>query len=146
MSDLLNREVEAQFGEIQYLEFGSDHHQKAVTGITTLVKQQFEIEKFETERLDKLAEQKKQEELEAKKVEIEDRKLQLQEKQLVVQAKQNKQSSINSLLGVLATVGIAALGIGVNIWGTKYTMKYEDEGVMPTTQAGREHTKRLFNK
>lgn len=157
MRDLLNKEIEDQFLELPYMEVGSANYEKTVTGLTKLIEKEVELYKFDAERQDKLEQQKRQEELQRVKEELDRiekqnqldlqaKQLEMQQKQFELQAKQHKHTMWVNGLQILATVGIALIGVGVKVWGTKTTLEYEDKGVIPTTLAGREHTKQLFNK
>ena len=157
MKDLLKGELEAQFAAVQNLNLGSIEHEKTVAGLTKLMSTQIELEKFEADKQLKLDEQKRQADLDAVKMELDkqerenrlylqEKELELKQKQVELQEKQHKENKKNNMLQLLTTVTISLVGFGLTVWGTKYTMEYEDKGVIPTTLAGREHTRGLFNK
>ena len=157
MRDLLTEEIGLEFGELPNMAMGSPEYEKTIAGLTKLMTTQIELEKFEAEKKLKENEQKAQEELNAAKLareaqEREDRvesqrqQLELQQKQLDLQKKQARQNMWGAILQVAATVGLGIGTIVLSVWGTHYTMEYEDKGVMPTTLAGKEHTKKLFSK
>lgn len=139
MKELLAKEIELEFEELPNMAMGDAPYEKTVEGLTKLMSTQIELKKVE-------AEIELKSEMQAKQLEIEAAKVEIQKQQLDLQKQQNKHNKWETVLQVLTTVGLGIAGLAVTVWGTNYTMEYEDKGVMPTTLAGREHTKKLFNK
>jgi septum formation inhibitor MinC len=52
---------------------------------------------------------------------------------------------VNEWVKHALTVGTTVLTVGLTVWGTKVSLKFEEQGTI-TTGAGREFFKRLFSK
>lgn len=152
MKELLIKEVESQLVDLSNVPLGTPEYTAAIAGIGALARSVSEIDKYENEKLKlELQESKEEAKYEQEGIErldrldLQERQLELQKQQLELQEKQNKQISRNGWIQLGITALVSLIGIGVKVWGTKYTMEYEDTGVMPTTLAGREHSKSLFD-
>lgn len=158
MKDLLTEEIGQEFEGLKNMELGTKECETAINGITKLMEKAIELEKFEVEQQVNFDKQARQEELEDVKMELDkqerenrlylqEKQLELQKKQVELQEAQQKHNKWNSALQILATVGIGLAGLAVTVWGTKYTTSKElDDGLIQTTEAGKAHTRGLFNR
>lgn len=153
MKQQLIEEIGYEFSEINETKVGSVERKEAILGLATLIKTHNEIEEREIERQKQVDQQKLEDlKLEQMKQEREERldlqkvQLQQQKDQNLLLVKQNKRATILGWAQLLLTTGISIGGIALTVWGSKYTMKYEDEGIIPSTQAGKEHTRHLYDK
>ena len=121
---LLHDEIETEFTKLSGLEPGTDEHKVAVDELTKLMDRAIELEKIDRESEDKATARDSEERM--KKQQLEDEK-----KDRVVK-------------NVLCAAGIV-LPLIVTIWGTKVSLKFEEEGTI-TTQMGRGFIQRLFPK
>jgi hypothetical protein len=121
---LLHDEIETEFTKLSELEPGTDEHKVTVDELTKLMDRAIELEKIDRESEDKAAARDSEER--TKKQQLEDEK-----KDRVVK-------------NVLCAAGVV-LPILVTIWGTKVSLKFEEEGTI-TTQMGRGFIQRLFPK
>ena len=121
---LLHDEIETEFTKLSELKPGTDEHKVAVDELTKLMDRAIELEKIDRECEDKATARDSEERM--KKQQLEDEK-----KDRVVK-------------NVLCAAGIV-LPLIVTIWGTKVSLKFEEEGTI-TTQMGRGFIQRLFPK
>lgn len=113
---LLREEIHTEFEKLKAIETGSESYKTTVDGLTKLIDRETEMEKFEADKLEKIERQK--------------------------QAKDEKidrwvRNGI-SLAGIL-------LPLGVTIWGTVVSLKFETEGSV-TSMIGRGFINKLLPK
>ena len=111
---LLETEVQREIENLKGLEFGDESYKDAVDGVTKLADRVIEIEKVQNEIRDK----------EIKLKEIED-----EQKDRLIK---------NCLTGVSI-----ATGIGLTVWGTLKSLKFEETGTV-TTIMGRGFISKLL--
>lgn len=113
-------EIEDEFEKVSKMKPGSEEHRIAVDSLTKLMDRAIEMNKVENDCEDK----KNDARLKAQQLEDE-------KKSRLVQ-------------NIISAVGIV-LPLAVTIWGTKVSLKFEEEGTV-TTQMGRGFIQRLFPK
>lgn len=120
----LHDEIQSELEEIAKLEVGSDQHRTAVDSVTRLWDRMNETEKLEIE---------KKERAENREIEL-DLKLQ----QMDEERKKRIIQNCIDVGGILTTVGLT-------VWGTLKSLKFEETGTVTTT-AGRNFFSKLFRK
>lgn len=120
----LQDEIQSELAEISKLEVGSDQHRTAVDSVTRLWDRMNETEKLEIE---------KKERAENREIDL-DLKLQQMEEDRKKRIIQN----IIDAGGIITTIGLT-------VWGTLKTLKFEETGTV-TTMAGRNFINKLFRK
>ena len=121
---LLEVEIEDQFDKLSEMEKGSDEYKATVDSAIKLTDRMIELEKLEDERLDKEQSRKFDSELKLSEVK-EDRKDRI-------------------IKNCISAAGIV-LPIIVTVWGTKTSLKFEEEGTI-TTSIGRGFINKLLPK
>ena len=121
---LLEVEIEDQFDKLSEMEKGSDEYKATVDSAIKLTDRMIELEKLEDERLDKEQSRKFDSELKLSEVK-EDRKDRI-------------------IKNCISVAGIV-LPIIVTVWGTKISLKFEEEGTI-TTSIGRGFINKLLPK
>ena len=121
---LLEVEIEDQFDKMSEMEKGSDEYKATVDSAIKLTDRMIELEKLEDERLDKEQSRKFDSELKLSEVK-EDRKDRI-------------------IKNCISVAGIV-LPIIVTVWGTKTSLKFEEEGTI-TTSIGRGFINKLLPK
>lgn len=121
---LLHDEIATEFDKLSQLEPGSDEHKATLDGLTKLMDRAIDLEKIEVDCEDKAATRESEMLMEQQKMEDE-----------------KKDRLVKNILGVAGII----LPLAVTIWGTKVSLKFEEEGTI-TTQMGRGFIQRLFPK
>lgn len=121
---LLNEEIKTEFEQLKKIEMGSEKYETAVNGLTKLVDKAIEMEKFDMEFDEKVTSR-----------EIENN---LRQKQLDDEKKDRIVKNTISICGIV-------IPVGVTIWGTLKTFKFEEEGTV-TTMIGRGFINKLLPK
>lgn len=124
MEDLLKREICEDLEGMLELELGTDEHKASVDAVTKLIDRAAELRKLEIEH---------QERLESRKAEGE------------LKLKQMKEDKVDRIIGYVVNVAGIVIPVIVTVWGTKVSLKFEEEGTI-TTSAGRNFFSRLFHK
>lgn len=112
---ILAQEVEDELNELKKLQVGSDEHRQATESVVKMVDRVIEFDKNESD----------------KKVQEENREI---ETQLELR-KQASEKRNRIMTNVLTAISIGS-GIILTVWGTKTSLKFEEEGTI-TTSAGR---------
>ena len=121
---LLYDEIDREFDKLSTMEPGSEEYKVAVDGIAKLMDRAIEIDKVDADVKDKA---------ETRKVDQ-----QLKERQL---KDERVDRWIRNAIGVAGVL----LPIGVTIWGTLVTLRFEETGAV-TTNMGRGFIQRLLPK
>ena len=121
---LLEVEIEDQFDKLSEMEKGSDEYKATVDSAIKLTDRMIELEKLEDDRLDREQSRKFDSELKLSEVK-EDRKDRI-------------------IKNCISVAGIV-LPIIVTVWGTKTSLKFEEEGTI-TTSIGRGFINKLLPK
>lgn len=121
---LLEVEIEDQFDKLSEMEKGSDEYKATVDSAIKLTDRMIELEKLEDERLDKEQSRKFDSELK------------------LSEAKEDRKDRI--IKNCISVAGIV-LPIIVTVWGTKTSLKFEEEGTI-TTSIGRGFINKLLPK
>ena len=121
---LLYDEIEEEFEKLRKIEYGSEQYKVTVDGLTKLMDRAIEMEKFDSECEDK-----------AKTREIE----QLEKTQQLADDKKDR-----LIKNIISGAGVV-LPLLVTIWGTKVSLKFEEEGTF-TTIMGRGFINKLLPK
>ena len=124
IEDLLDDELDAEFQKLRTSTVGSEEHKAAGDILTKLLDRKIEMEKVKNDCEDKAA--------------IRENDVRLKEQQLQDEKKDRLIKNISGAAGVV-------LPLAVTIWGTKVSLKFEEEGTI-TTQMGRGFIQRLFPK
>lgn len=122
---LFNEEITRRFEELREMQVGSDEYKAAVDGLTKLADRAIEMEKVQLDANEKVADRMMRNGNEFSKREDD-------QKDRIVQY---------CLRGVEI-----ALPTALAIWGTVTTLKYDKEGVLPTTLMGRGFINKLILK
>ena len=117
-------EIESEFEKLAGMEPGSNEHRAMVDSITKLTDRAIEMEKFDVESQEKDNSRKFEEDLKLK------------------QAKDEKLDRI--VKNCISVAGIV-LPICLAVWGTKTSLKFEEEGTITTT-IGRGFINKLLPK
>ena len=124
----LVEELTDEIVELGKIEVGSEKYKAGVDGVTKLASTINEIEKIEN--------QKAENEIKLQQMETDN---ELKRQQLVDEKKDRR---VKNVIAIGTFVGGAAL-YG---WAYKTSMKYEVDGVFPTTEGGKNALKNLFGK
>lgn len=120
---LVNDEITSEIEELSRIEVGTEEHTAAVHAVTMLMDKSIELEKLQNEKLEKK---------DARETEYDLKMAEMQHDRIDRIVK-------NTLTG-LATAG----GLGVAIWGTLMSLKFEEKGVV-TTISGRSFIQSLLH-
>lgn len=120
---LLVDEFNSQLAEVHKMKVGSDEYKTSVDGVTKIADRIIEIEKFEQEASFKNI---------------------THENECEIKAAQLSNEKRDRIIRNAIEVGKIAGGIGLAVWGYMISMKYEDKGLIPTTEGGRTALKGLF--
>lgn len=124
MEDLLNKEICKDFERLNEFDLGSDEHKTATDVVTKLIDRGVELRKLEIEHQEKIESRKADEEF---------------------KTKQMKENKVDRIIGYVITVAGIVIPVIVTVWGTKVSLKFEEEGTI-TTSAGRNFFSRIFHK
>lgn len=124
IEDLLKREICEDLEGMLELDLGSDEHKASVDAVTKLIDREVELRKLEIEHQERLESRKAEEEL---------------------KLKQMKEGKVDRIIGYVITVAGIVIPVIVTVWGTKVSLKFEEEGTI-TTSAGRNFFSRIFHK
>lgn len=123
--ELLDNEISEKIEALSVLEAGSDEHKATVDELTKLMDRSIELEKLEVNVAEK-AKDREQTKLDTE----------LKKEQLANDQKDKKFGRWTSVISIVVPVGVA-------IWGTLYTTKWEKTDTLTST-AGKEHSRNLF--
>lgn len=121
---LLHDEIETEFETLRDIEPGSEKYKTTVDGLTKLMDRAIELHKVENDCADK-EETRKSEEL--------------------LKQQQMKDEKKDRWVKNAISVGGVVLPLLVTIWGTKVSLKFEEEGTF-TTIMGRGFINKLLPK
>ena len=121
---LLYEEIDAEFEKLSQLEPGTEQHKAAADTLAKLMDRAIEMDRVESESEDRAAARESE--------------LQLKEQQLTDEKKDRWVKNIIGAAGVI-------LPLIVTIWGTKTSLKFEEEGTV-TTPIGRGFINKLLPK
>ena len=121
---LLETEIQDEIGALRDMEAGTENYKSTVDGLTKLTDRLIEMEKVDIDREEK-----------AKSREIEN--------ELKFQEMENEQK--DRLVKNCLTGASIVTGIGLTVWGTLKSLKFEETGTV-TTIVGRGFINKLFSK
>lgn len=121
---LLHDEIETEFEALRDIEMGSEKYKTTVDGLTKLMDRSIELYKTESELAEKVESRKNEEAFKEKQMKGE-----------------KKDRWVKNAIGV----GGIVLPLLVTIWGTKVSLKFEEEGTI-TTIMGRQFINKLLPK
>lgn len=124
IENMLREEIQTEIKELGELELGSEQYKSTVDGVTKLMDRVIEMEKIDIER---------QERIDAR-----------EEENQIKMAEMNEERKDRIIKNILSAAGII-IPVGVTIWGTKVSLKFEETGTLTTT-AGRNFINKLFKK
>lgn len=120
----LTEEFNDEISEVSKIEIGSKEHSAAVDSLTKLADRIIEIDKIDNEQ------------------EFKDR---TQTDEAYHKDEQLKVSKIDTVLKHAGNFGKAVLMVGAGLWVYSSSMKYEEKGIIPTTDGGRSSIKQFLN-
>ena len=121
---MLHDEIQNEFEELKRMQLGEESYRTTVEGLTKLIDRAIEIDKFNAED---------QERIEAREIENN-----LKLKQMADEKKDRVVKNVLTGLGIV-------LPVGVTIWGTLKSLKFEETGTV-TTMMGRGFINKLLPK
>lgn len=121
---MLHNEIQNEFEELKRMQLGDEAYRTTVDGLAKLIDRAIEIDKFNAEH---------QERIDAREIEND-----LKLKQMAEEKKDRVVKNGLTLAGVIVPVG-------VTIWGTLKTLKFEETGTV-TTMMGRGFINKLLPK
>lgn len=121
---LLKEEITDEFENLKKMELGTEAYKTTVDGVTKLVDRSIKLKELENEQLEKEASREMEANLRQQEIDNNRRN-----------EKIKNGIAIGSLIG----------SIGLTIWGTFKTFKFEEEGTI-TTIMGRGFISRLLGK
>lgn len=124
MEELLNKEICEDLENLRDIDFGSDEYKTGVDGLTKLIDREISLRQLELERQDKIEGRKAEDEF---------------------KLKQMKENRVEKIIGYVINVAGIVIPVVVTIWGTKVSLKFEEEGTITTT-AGRNFFGKLFSR
>lgn len=124
LKSLLQDEIQSELAEISKLEVGSDQHRTAVDSVTRLWDRMNESEKLEIEKRER----------------VENREIDLD-----LRLKQINEDRKKRVVQNIIDVGTLVTTVGLTVWGTFKSLKFEETGTV-TTMAGRNFIGKLFRK
>lgn len=129
--ELLSQEILEEIDALHKMEVGSSEWEKTIEGLTKLLGKANERDKFKAEQKEQIAN---------RELEIENRELENNWRE-----KQAKEERIDRWVkNGIAVAGIL-IPVGVTIWGTLVSFKFEEEGTI-TTIMGRGFINKLLPK
>lgn len=129
--ELLNKVIGHLLEKVESAEVGSEQHKSLVDAIAKLEDKALEIERIKNDAADKAA--------------ARDRELKNDILEHNLKCEQMSEERIDRWVkNILTGLGIV-LPIGLTVWGTKVSFKFEEEGTI-TTIMGRGFVNRLFGK
>jgi hypothetical protein len=124
LETLLYDEIDTEFDKLSSLEPGTEQHKAAADTLAKLMDKAIELDRVESERMDKEATRKSEQLL--KEQQLKDEK---------------KDRFVKNIIGAAGVV----LPLIVTIWGTKVSLNFEKEGTF-TTIMGRGFIQKLLPK
>ena len=121
---LLYKTLETDFAKLNETDLGSDERKAALDELTKLMDRAIEIKKVDVESKNKVA---------------------TLESEQLMRTQQMKDEKKDRLVKNLISVAGIVLPIGLTIWGTKVSLKFEEEGTI-TTIMGRGFINKLLPK
>ena len=122
---LLDKEIQSELEQLKNMEVGTEEYRAAVDGITKLIDRKNERERIANE---------KQEKAETQAIEN------------GLRMKQISEDRIDRFLKHGVAIAGVLLPLGVTIWGTLITFKFEEDGKVPTNILGRGFINKLLPK
>lgn len=152
---ILRTEIQREVKKLEGLDAGSQEYKMVIDGIAKLADQLKEFEKIELEKTTKRADLELKEKQFKTENDIREREISLKEKQLTIdkdvhnsdkllKEKQLKSEKINRWVDVGKTVAQILIPLGFTYWGMCVSFKYEEKGIIPTTNAGKKMLDKLF--
>lgn len=120
---MLREELQSEFEDLRDMKLGTEEHKIAADTVMKLMDRAIEIEKLENEVQDKA---------ENREIETDLKTKQMNE--------DKKDRFVKNCLTAVSVVG----GLGLTIWGSCKSWKFEETGTITST-AGREFMKKLFH-
>lgn len=121
---LLYDEIETEFDKLSKLDPGSNEYKATVDGLTRLMDRAIEIEKVDIDCKDKEATRESE--------------------QLLKEQQMSEDKKDRLIKNIISAAGVV-LPLIVTIWGTKVSLKFEEEGTF-TTIMGRGFINKLLPK
>lgn len=124
METLLYDEIETEFEKLRTVDPGSEQYKIMVEGLTKLIDRAIEMEKVNNENADNLV---------------------TRESERVMKHNQMKDERTDRIVKNIISVAGIILPLVVTVWGTKVSLKFEEEGTF-TTIMGRGFVNKLLPK
>lgn len=116
-------EFNSKMEELSQMDLGDETYETSVNAVTKLADRIIKIKESEISAQEKEANRSLEENLEKQKI---------------------KDERNNKLIGHGITIVTALMTLGVSLYAYKSNMKYETEGIIPTTEGGRTSLRNLF--
>lgn len=148
---LLEEQVSTLIGELKSYDVGSDEYKARLDAITKLTDRIRDLKKIEVEEEaehsklvidENLRQEQFEKELAFKKEQLAEQ-IEARKNEEVLKQKQAKIDRNLRWIQNGITIGLGVLSIGVSVWGTNKTLKFEETGTV-TTNAGRNWINSLF--
>ena len=131
----LREEIDTQISYLGGVDANTDEYKMRVDSVTKLLDRAIEMEKLAREHDDRVAAQQAENDFKVKQAQAEN---DLKVKQMEEDRKDRKVKNIISVIGI-------ALPLGVTVWGTLASFKFEETGTV-TTPMGRGFLNKLLPK
>lgn len=116
-------EFNSKMEELSQMDLGDETYETSVNAVTKLADRIIKIKESEISAQEKELNRRLEENLEKQKI---------------------KDERNNKLIGHGITIVTALMTLGVSLYAYKSNMKYETEGIIPTTEGGRTSLRNLF--
>ena len=128
---IIHEEIEDELQNLKKMELGTDEYKATVDGVTKLIDREIELKKLDNDRIDSI--ERREHDAKLKQMEIDNSK------------KDRLISYIDRFIGHAITLG--TFGISVALYKRTYDqcMNYEVEGVINSTNPGRNAEKKLLD-
>ena len=146
MEHLLYDEIETEFEKLRTKAPGSEEHKAIVNEIVLLMDRAIKMEQVNNDCQDKTETRENELKLRQEQFESEQamKQQQFESEQAMKQQQMNDEKRDRLVKNIISVAGIA-LPLIVTIWGTKVSLKFEEEGTF-TTLMGRGFVNKLLPK
>ena len=139
---LLHKEIADEFKNLAGLDVGTEEYKITVDGIAKLMDRAIEIEKFHESKDEKEKDRTFDHDLKLKQLEAQ---ISSQKDDMNIRVKQLVSEEKDRLIRNCIAVAGIVIPVGVTIWGTLKTFRFEEQGTV-TTMIGRGFINKLLPK
>lgn len=141
LHEVIERELEVLDG----MEVGTEQYKIAVDGISKLISQAVDIDKFNLDADERAKSREQERELKIQQMSIEaEENAKAREQELDLKRKQLRDENIDKIVKHGFTLASITIGTWLTIWGTVVSMKFEKDDTF-TSLLGREWVKKTFS-